>query len=143
MSGKKQNKDQVITLDQVKQKAQGQVIDIPDWEPDKTIKVRVRKIDITPLLLSSGTIPNELSNEVSNYLSEGGDPEKAVKKMAKNPPKFDSTKFLPTLNAIVKEALVEPAYEELEKVYPLNMSQKLAIFKYVTGGIEDMKSFRD
>ena len=136
MSGNKK----VISLENIKEKAKGTIVEIPDWEPGKTINVRLRVIDVTPLMMETGTIPDELSVEVANMMEKGEevDPEKLGTDAKMNP-----TSFLPVLTAIAKEALVEPTYAEIEEIYPLTMQQKLAIFKFVTGGIEQIKPFRE
>jgi len=135
MSGKKK----VISLEDIKEKAKGEVVEIPDWEPEKTINVRLRRIDVTPIMMESGSIPDDLSKEVATMMEKGEeiDPEKL------DTGKFNPDNFIPVLNSIAKEALAEPTYEEINEVYPLTMNQKLAIFKFVTGGIEQLKPFRE
>lgn len=135
MSGKKK----VISLEDIKEKAKGEVVEIPDWEPEKTINVRLKRIDVTPIMMESGSIPDDLSKEVATMMEKGEeiDPEKL------DTGKFNPDNFIPVLNSIAKEALAEPTYEEINEVYPLTMNQKLAIFKFVTGGIEQLKPFRE
>ena len=130
----------VISLENIKAKAKGSIVKIPDWEPGKTINVRLRTIDVTPLMMEAGTIPDELSVEVANMMEKGEevDPEKLGADT-----KVNTKSFLPVLTAVAKEALVEPTYTEIEEIYPLTMQQKLAIFKFVTGGIEQIKPFRE
>jgi hypothetical protein len=50
----------VISLEEIKQKALGTVIEISDWEPGKKICVRVKAIDMTPHILSMESLPNML-----------------------------------------------------------------------------------
>lgn len=128
--------DTTISLEEIKAKAKGNLVEIPDWEPTKMIKVRLRMIDVTPLIMNSGAIPDELSVEVATMFEEG-----KIDRLSKDT-KVKTSQFADTLDAIAKEALVEPSYEAINEIYPLTMQQKLAIFKYVTGGIELMKPFR-
>ncbi len=123
-----------ISLEDIKKKAKGILVDIPDWEPGKMIKVRLRTIDITPLLMESGTIPDQLSAEVAEMFDKEG-------KSSKTAP-LNMEKMLPVLEAIAKESLVEPTYDEINEIYPLTMTQKLAIFNFIVGGIEKMTPFR-
>jgi hypothetical protein len=139
--------EKAISLEEIKTKAEGILVEIPDWEPKKMIKVRLRSIDVTPILMETGVFPDELSVEVATMF-EGAD---AVKKTSspkkddvkvKDDVKLKMEKFIPVLNSIAELALSEPTYEEIQKVYPLTFQQKLAIFTYIMGGIEKLKPFR-
>lgn len=151
MTSKKQEKPSVITVEEIHEKAKGIPVDIPDWEPDSTITVRLRSIDVTPLLMESGAFPDELSSEVVTMFE---DAEKEMEKNKKFPDKelaeelkkakrpVNMEKLVPILDKIAEQSLAEPTFEEIQKIYPLTLQQKMAIFKFVTGGIESMKPFR-
>lgn len=131
----------VISLEQIKERAKGTVLEIPDWIPGKTIYVRVRAIDVTPHLMKAGTIPNELK-AVAVEAFEGKDGTKVVEDMSNSELASNISKLMPVLDAIVEEALVEPKYSEVQKVYPLTLAQKMAIFNFVLSEVEDLKPFR-
>lgn len=135
-------KEQVISIDDIKKKAEGYLVEIPDWEPNKTINVRLRAIDITPMLLESGAVPDELSVEVATMFEGEEKIQQESAPKDKSDYKMKMKKFSPVLDAIAKQALAEPTWDEINEVYPLTMQQKLAIFKSVTAGIEKMKPFR-
>ncbi len=146
MADNNKSKPEVITLEQIKEKAKGTVIEIPDWDGTGTINVRVRAIDLTSAMLSAGNIPDMVTPEVAEMFEdkEGSfEVEQFQKDIAPKVNVKDSiAQFGPALEVVVKEALVEPSYEEIQKTYPLTLPQKLAIFKHVTGGIDKIKSFR-
>lgn len=129
--------DGVITLDEIRARARGEVIKIPDWDGRGTIKVRVRKIDLTPFLLQSGMVPNSLKVKAQEVF-EGRAPRKANV----DDIELEMQKLIPTLDAIAKEALVEPTYEQITEILPLTLSQKLAILKYVTEEVRQLEPFR-
>ena len=126
----------VISLEEIVEKAKGYTLDIPDWDGQGTITVRIRSIDLTPHLLSSGVLPNQLSAEVATAF--GNEQESPKVKDTK----FDTNKLNEVIDAVVKEALVEPTFEQIQEVYPLNLTQKMAIFTHITGGVEKLKPFR-
>ncbi len=128
--------DGVITLEQIRERAKGEMIDIPDWDGRGTIKVRVRKIDVTPIILKTGMLPNSLKVK-ANEVFEG-----KVKRGKADDIEFELDKLVPAIDAIVQEALVEPKFEEIQNILPLTLSQKLAIFHYVTEEVRKLEPFR-
>ncbi len=134
--------DKVISLQEIKEKAKGVVISIPDWDGKGTIKVRVRHIDLTPALMETGVLPDELSAEVVTMFE--GESKKGSKKenTKAESPKIKMEKLMPMMNTVVKEALVEPTYDEIQEIYPLTSPQKMAIFSFITGGVAQLKPFR-
>jgi hypothetical protein len=141
MSGAEEKVERAITLDEIEVLAKGHLIDIPSWEPGKTIKVRVRKIDISPLILEAGIIPDQLSLEVST-LFEDGDSKKKTPSGGGEKVDFKMDKLMPVLDAMSKAALIEPTFDEINSKYPLTIDQKMAIFAFLSGGIEKIKPFR-
>jgi len=55
---------------------------------------------------------------------------------------MDVNNLLPAIDAICQEALVEPTWDDITAIRPLTLEQKLAIFDYATGGIDELQSFR-
>ncbi len=138
---KPKKEQKVISIEEIKEKSRGTLVEIPDWEPGQYITVRLRTIDVTPLIMETGAIPNELSVEVSSMFEDKEKQKSDLKGQEDYKMKID--KFIPTLEAIAKQSLAEPTYEEINEIYPLTMQQKIAIFKYVTGSIEQLKPFRE
>jgi len=129
--------DGVITLEQIRERARGEVIEIPDWDGRGTIKVRARKIDITPIAMQAGVIPNSLKVKAQEVF-EG----KVPRRIKTDEITLEMEKLIPALDAIAKEALVEPRYEDIQAILPLTLMQKLAIFRYVTKEVQQLESFR-
>jgi len=127
--------DGVITLKEIEERARGQVIEIPDWDGKGKIKVRVRRIDATPIVMEAGVVPNSLKVKAQEVF-EG----KAPREMDNID--VDMKKLIPVLDAVVKEALVEPKYEDIQNILPLTLMQKMTIFNWVTEEVRQLEPFR-
>ena len=136
----------VISLEEIKERARGTVVSIPDWENKGEICVRLRGIDMTPHLLSLKTIPNTLKREALNAfekVSAGTEVEEKELSPDVSTDVFDDfDTILPIIDAVVKDCLVEPTFEQFQKEYPLTQMQKMAIFDYAMRGIEALRPFR-
>lgn len=126
----------VITLKEIEERARGQVIEIPDWDGRGTIKVRARKIDLTPIVLKAGWVPNSLKVKAKEVF-DGKDPKDENFDID-----VDLQKILPALDEVAKQALVDPKYDDIVKIMPLTLNQKLAIFHFVTEEVRQLESFR-
>lgn len=133
----------VITLEQIKAKAQGTIINIPDWEDERqTIQVRVRKIDLTARIMGGGMLPNDLRLAAEKVFS-GISAEELEKDLQEQISKdVNVSAFVGMLDEMVREALVEPTYDEIQKIYPLTMAQKMVIFNWLVGEVKQLKPFR-
>lgn len=134
----------VITLEEIKQRAQGTVIEIPDWDGSGKIEARVRRIDLVTNIMKSGILPNELrvvAEEVFTGAQEGKI-EEDLKKQLQGKENVKLEEFFVALDNMVKEALVEPKYDDVQAIYPLTMAQKMAIFFWLMEEVEDLKPFR-
>jgi len=150
MTDKKVTK--VITIEEIKERAKGVVVEIPGWSPGETIGVRLRAIDMTPHIMTLESMPNALKNaafDVFEKTPSGG--KKGGNQSQKKEPKVpvmpesdmdDMKKMLPIIDAIAKECLVEPKWEEFQENYPLTMVQKMAIFEFAMAGVDSLESFR-
>lgn len=132
--------DKVISLDEIKELAKGEVVSIPHWDGKGTINVRLRRIDLTPIILQGGVLPNSLkviAQEAFEAKMKGRKPN-----LKQQPLDFDIEKMMPALDAIAKESLIDPKYEDFQEHYPLSLTQKLAIFQYALGEVQALESFR-
>lgn len=128
---------QVTRLEAMKKRVQGEIITIPDWIEGSEINVRLRPVDLTAQLLAAGPLPPILAGKVREAF-EG----EAPSRNAQTSPE-DVIPFLPILDALAREALVEPTYEQITtEVAPLTLLQKMAIFEHVTKGLQKTASFR-
>lgn len=131
-----------ISIEEIRQRAAGTIIDIPDWDnPSNTIAIRVKRIDLTTKILESDILPNEL-RVAADSVFNGSDEEieDSIKQSMIQEGKFD--KFISMLDAMCEEAMLEPKFKEVQEAYPLILTQKIAIFNWLMGGIQKLKSFR-
>jgi len=129
------SEDRVITLEEIQQRARGEVVEIPDWDGRGTIRVRLRKIDLTPIIMQHGFLPNSLKVKVHEAF-EGRPPK------PKGDVDLDLQKLMPALDEVARQALVDPPYDEVTKILPLTLTQKLAILSWVTKDLDALGSFR-
>lgn len=133
----------VTTLEEIRQQAMPEIIEIPGFKPGTTINVAVRLVDLTPYLLELD-IGNPLYEIAVKKAKTGGSKEDIIKEIQNETQKtgIDLKKILPILDAVVREALVQPTYEEITAIVPLTLEQKFAIFDYAIGEVEELTSFR-
>jgi len=127
-----------ITLEELQELANGEVIDIPGFRPGTVIPVRVTTLDITEVLLNGGDMPNILRSAVKKAF-EG---ESVQENKDKDFTPEDIAKIKPMLDTIAKQCLLEPTFEQFQETRPLGLMQKLAIFKYAMGDVDKLNSFR-
>lgn len=140
-----------ISLEELKEikEESTKLIDIPDWDYEGTITVKVKKkIDMTEEILQMDNIPNTLVGDAEEAFSVES-PEKVKEKYQEKYAKSkieEKQKMLkdlkPVVEHIAKAVLVQPTYEEFEKTNPLTLMQKMEIFKQVSGGINALRPFR-
>ncbi len=133
----------VTTLEEIKKQAAPDVVEIPGFKPGTTINVAVQLIDLTPYLLELD-IGNPLYEAAVMKAKLGEDKKAVADAVQKEALKsgIDLKKVLPILDAVAKEALVEPRYEKIISIAPLTLEQKMAIFNYAIGDVDGLSSFR-
>lgn len=125
----------IITAEQFKNKAVS-VIPIPGFDEGETFEIKVKKLSIVGLM-SSGKIPNSLMKVVKDAFegikSSNGteNSESAVMDKAGEIGKL--------LDIVCKEAMLEPTFDDVKDV--MNDAQKLAVFKFTQGGVEEVRPF--
>lgn len=126
----------VTTLDEIRAQAESEIVEIPGFRAGSVIYVKLRMIDLTPKLLQL-KIANPMLAEAQKLAQEGLNKEEIAAKL--NPDSLEDV--LTLLDAVVKESIVEPTYDEIVAIHPLTLPQKLKIFSHVIGeGLID--SFR-
>lgn len=131
----------VISMDEIRERAKGTIVEISDWDPSKKIAVRVKAVDMTPFLLKIDKLPNILkSSATAVFKDDGSDAAKVQALDALDSNSMEE--MLPIIDGVVQEVLVEPAFDEIQKVYPLTLGQKMELFRMAMGGIEALDSFR-
>lgn len=125
----------IITAEQFKNKAVS-IIPIPGFDEGETFEIKVKKLSIVGLM-SSGKIPNSLMKVVKDAFdgiksSHGAeDSESAVMDKAGEIGKL--------LDIVCKEAMLEPTFDDVKDV--MNDAQKLAVFQFTQGGVEEVRPF--
>lgn len=131
--------EKVISLQEIEEIAKGELVRIPGWKKGSFITVRLRPIDVTPELLKlrSG-LPNPLKKEAQEvFEGKKTDPEEVGESI------LQRQEVREQLDAIAKLALAEPTYDEIQARIPLVVEQKLAIFDWAMGGLQDLIPFRE
>lgn len=124
--------NEVITLEEIRAKALGSVIEISDWDGSGKISVRVRAVDMSPHFMKLKSMPNKLKASADGVFNPAQNQDVEI----------SMDEMLPILDGIAEGVLVEPTYAEIQEIYPLTLTQKLEIFKFAMGGIDNLNSFR-
>lgn len=129
----------IITAEQFRQKSVS-VIQIPGFDPGETFEIRVKKLSIVGLI-SSGKIPNSLMKVVKDAFSgikssQDSDENSEHDESAVIDKAGEIGKLL---DIVCKEAMLEPRFDEIRDV--MNDAQKLAVFQFTQGGVEEVKPF--
>ena len=125
----------VISAEQFRNKAVS-IIPIPGFDTGETFEIKVKKLSIVGLM-SSGKIPNSLMKVVKDAFagiksqSAEEDAEASVMDKAGDIGKL--------LDIVCTEAMLEPKFEDVKDV--MNDAQKLAVFQFTQGGVEQAKTF--
>ncbi len=135
----------VTSLDAIRQQAAPEVIEVPGFRPGTTICVSVKPVDISSALMEAN-LPNPLLEAAAEQARKAGanleEIEERVGEIAGAAGLEGFQSMRPLIDLVVKRALVEPTWEQIEQIEPLHVEQKLAIFEHVTGGLDRVKSFR-
>lgn len=124
----------IISAEQFRNKAVS-IIPIPGFDAGETFEIKVKKLSIVGLM-SSGKIPNSLMQVVKDAFagikSAGAEAdESAIMDKAGDIGKL--------LDIVCAEAMLQPRFEDIKDV--MNDAQKLAVFQFTQGGVEEAKSF--
>ena len=124
----------IISAEQFRNKAVSTIL-IPGFDAGETFEIKVKKLSIVGLM-SSGKIPNSLMQVVKDAFagikSAGAEAdESAIMDKAGDIGKL--------LDIVCAEAMLEPRFEDIEDV--MNDAQKLAVFQFTQGGVEEAKPF--
>ncbi|AEE95285.1 hypothetical protein [Mahella australiensis] len=120
------NDKRPISLEELKQLAQPDIIEISGFKPGETITIAVKMVDLTPYLLELN-----IGNPV---IDNKGKTDTGIELQIKD--------IVPILDEVVKEAMVQPTYGEFVSITPMTFDQKLQIFNYAMGDLERLSSFR-
>ncbi|WP_096635817.1 esterase [Clostridium cochlearium] len=122
----------VTSLEQLKQMAKCDVIELPRFKQEIPFVVKVRRVSLLNLV-RKGIIPNKLLSAA----------EELFYGKSSNKGNVDMKTLTDVMFIMAENALVEPSIKDLEEVgLELTDEQIVALFNYTQGGIEDLESFR-
>lgn len=125
----------VISAQEFKNKAVS-IISIPGFQEGETFEIKVKNLSIVGLI-SAGKIPNALMQTVKNAfagLKSSASTEEAEASVIDKAEQIGNL-----LDIVCKEAMVEPLFDEVKDV--MNDSQKLAVFSFTQGGVQELEPF--
>lgn len=129
---------QVISIEELKKLAEGEIVELPSFKSGETMKVRLRRPSILQLV-RNGDIPNELIVEANKMFVQGAGG--VASKGIDDPTTLN--KMMNLIECICEQAFVEPTYKQIKDAgIVLTDSQMLAVFEYTQNGVENLKSFR-
>ena len=119
----------VMNIEQIAKKAEPQVVEISGWDND-LIAVRLKRPSMLNMA-SQGLIPNSLLVAAQKVFTQTVDSDISLQDISK------------VMEVVVKEALVEPTWEEFEEHgLELTDDQIVEIFTYTQQGVKGLESFR-
>ena len=128
----------VISIDELKKLAEGELVELPSFKSDERITVRLRRPSMMQLI-KTGKIPNELLIEANKLFVQGTGG--AINRSVDNPDTLKN--IMELIESICEEAFVEPTYKQIKEAgIHLTDSQFLAVFEYTQNGVGNLKSFR-
>lgn len=124
----------IISAEQFRNRAIS-IIQIPGFDAGETFEIKVKKLSIVGLM-SSGKIPNSLMQVVKNAFAGIQSANTATDESSFMDKAGEIGKLL---DIVCTEAMLEPLFDDVKDV--MNDAQKLAIFQFTQGGVEEAKSF--
>lgn len=122
----------VTSLDQLKQFAEGELVELPGFVSDQSFTAKLRRPSIMSMA-KSGKIPNALLAAATELFTG---------KQDKNEP-IDLKEITGVIEIVVEASFVEPTYEQIKEVgLELTDEQYMAVFNYTQKGIKALDSFR-
>ncbi len=119
----------VTSLDKLKEKAQGQLVELPGWDEENFV-CRVKRVSMLGLA-SQGLIPNSLLSAANKLFTSRVDNNTDLKDIFK------------VMEVIAKETLVEPTYQHIEDCgLKLTDEQLTVLLNYSQQGAKALERFR-
>ena len=125
----------VISAEQFKNRAVS-IIPIPGFDEGETFEIKVKKLSIVGLM-SSGKIPNSLMQVVKDAFA--GITSTAAENNVDASVMDRAGEIGKLLDIVCAEAMLEPKFDDIKDV--MNDAQKLAVFQFTQGGVEQVKTF--
>lgn len=132
------NREQLVvtSIEQLKQYAQGEVIELPPFAPTQPFVAKLKRPSLLAMA-KNGKIPNELlvkTNEL--FMNDGTAVNASDDNMLKE--------IFSVIDTIAGEVFVQPTYKEIKEAgIQLTDEQMLFIFNYTQTGVKNLENFRE
>lgn len=123
----------ITSLDQLKQYAAGQVIELPAFSEDQPFVARLKRPSMLALA-KANKIPNSLLLTANNLFAGSGVDKKKPEALKE---------VFQVLDVICEACFVEPTYQDLREAgVELTDEQYMFLFNYTQRGVRALESFR-
>lgn len=126
--------EQVTSLEQLKQYANGNIVRLPDFAEGQPFVAKLKRPSILGMA-KQGKIPNSLLVKTNELFLQSGSLDAEENSMMQE--------IYDVIDLIASETFVEPTYEEIKSTgIELTDEQMMFIFNYSQQGVKALESFR-
>ena len=126
--------EQVTSLEQLKQYANGIIVRLPDFAEGQPFVARLKRPSILGMA-KQGKIPNSLLVKTNELFVQSGSLDTEENSMMQE--------IYDVIDLIASETFVEPTYDEIKSTgIELTDEQMMFIFNYSQQGVKALESFR-
>lgn len=126
--------EQVTSLEQLKQYADGNIVRLPDFAKGQPFIARLKRPSILGMA-KQGKIPNSLLVKTNELFVQSGSLDTEESSMMQE--------IYDVIDLIADETFVEPTYKEIKSTgIELTDEQMMFIFNYSQRGVKALESFR-
>lgn len=126
--------EQVTSLEQLKQYADGNIVRLPDFAEGQPFVARLKRPSILGMA-KQGKIPNSLLVKTNELFVQSGSLDTEENSMMQE--------IYDVIDLIANETFVEPTYDEIKSTgIELTDEQMMFIFNYSQQGVKALESFR-
>lgn len=126
--------EQVTSLEQLKQYANGSIIRLPDFAEGQPFIAKLKRPSILGMA-KQGKIPNSLLVKTNELFVQSGSLDTEENSMMQE--------IYDVIDLIASETFVEPTYDEIKSTgIELTDEQMMFIFNYSQQGVKALESFR-
>lgn len=126
--------EQVTSLEQLKQYANGNIVRLPDFAEGQPFYAKLKRPSILGMA-KQGKIPNSLLVKTNELFVQSGSLDTEENSMMQE--------IYDVIDLIASETFVEPTYDEIKSTgIQLTDEQMMFIFNYSQQGVKALESFR-
>lgn len=126
--------EQVTSLEQLKQYANGNIVRLPDFAEGQPFFAKLKRPSILGMA-KQGKIPNSLLVKTNELFVQSGSLDTEENSMMQE--------IYDVIDLIASETFIEPTYEEIKSTgIELTDEQMMFIFNYSQQGVKALESFR-